>query len=391
MFAICCLPLLNPSNKSLIYAIIEYLHPDSVAMTLDKQLFLLFILCCVSLVPSYCDAKDLSASVQYRPSQLTPQNVAVIYNENDHNSVEVAQYYQTARQIPQQNMIPVKFATTSPANLSVEEFTNFKQKVESHLSDDIDVIVMVWTTPYSVMCNSITAAMTLGYDAKQCENTCSKGKPSPYFNSATLHPYKDQKIRISMLIPSHDIATAKSLIDRGVLSQFSLNEGTAYFLKTDDVARSKPREPFFPPDLTTIESRKLYLRTLKAEFIHDKKDVMFYFTGQTNVEKLDTLNFLPGAIADHLTSAGGNLDRAYQMPSTKWIEAGATGSYGSVSEPCNYWQKFPNPQVLLSHYLAGETLIEAYWKSVAWPSQGLFIGEPLAAPYKQLRYNAVTK
>ena len=31
--------------------------------------------------------------------------------------------------------------------------------------------------------------------------------------------------------------------------------------------------------------------------------------------------------------------------------------------------------------LHGETLIESYWKSVAWPQQGLFIGEPLAAPF----------
>ncbi len=37
----------------------------------------------------------------------------------------------------------------------------------------------------------------------------------------------------------------------------------------------------------------------------------------------------------------------------------------------------------MNHYLQGETLIEAYWKSVAWPSEGLFIGEPLAAPYSR--------
>jgi hypothetical protein len=35
----------------------------------------------------------------------------------------------------------------------------------------------------------------------------------------------------------------------------------------------------------------------------------------------------------------------------------------------------------MGHYLAGDTLIEAYWKSVAMPAQGLFIGEPLAAPF----------
>jgi hypothetical protein len=44
-------------------------------------------------------------------------------------------------------------------------------------------------------------------------------------------------------------------------------------------------------------------------------------------------------------------------------------------------QKFPHPQVLLLHYLQGSTAIEAYWKSVAWPQQGVFIGEPLSAPF----------
>jgi hypothetical protein len=35
----------------------------------------------------------------------------------------------------------------------------------------------------------------------------------------------------------------------------------------------------------------------------------------------------------------------------------------------------------MAHYLQGETLIEAYWKSVQMPGQGLFIGEPLARPF----------
>jgi hypothetical protein len=65
----------------------------------------------------------------------------------------------------------------------------------------------------------------------------------------------------------------------------------------------------------------------------------------------------------------------------EWIASGATASHGTVSEPCNHVQKFPHPQVLLLHYLQGSTAIEAYWKSVAWPQQSLFIGDPLAAPF----------
>ena len=69
------------------------------------------------------------------------------------------------------------------------------------------------------------------------------------------------------------------------------------------------------------------------------------------------------------------------MSILRWIEAGATGSFGTVVEPCNYTTKFPQASVALSHYFHGETLIEAYWKSVAWPGEGLFVGEPLARPY----------
>jgi hypothetical protein len=43
--------------------------------------------------------------------------------------------------------------------------------------------------------------------------------------------------------------------------------------------------------------------------------------------------------------------------------------------------KFPRPNLVIDAYLNGETLIESYWKSVAWPGQGVFIGEPLATPF----------
>jgi hypothetical protein len=36
---------------------------------------------------------------------------------------------------------------------------------------------------------------------------------------------------------------------------------------------------------------------------------------------------------------------------------------------------------MMHFYIKGNSLIEAYWKSVAWPGQGIFIGEPLAKPF----------
>ena len=110
--------------------------------------------------------------------------------------------------------------------------------------------------------------------------------------------------------------------------------------------------------------------------------VILYQTGAVREEHMQRIQWLPGALADHLTSFGGRLlDAQGQMSVLDWLEAGATASYGTVSEPCNHQQKFPHPSLLLAHYAAGATAVEAYWRSVAWPAQGVFVGEPLAAPF----------
>ncbi len=64
-----------------------------------------------------------------------------------------------------------------------------------------------------------------------------------------------------------------------------------------------------------------------------------------------------------------------------WLEAGATASYGAVVKPCNYPAKFPQVSTLVPMYFCGNTLLEAYWKSVQWPGEGIFVGEPLARPW----------
>jgi uncharacterized protein (TIGR03790 family) len=324
---------------------------------------------------------SLSAIAAPTPTRLGPANLAVIVNEADANSVEVGEYYLQARQIPSQNLIKVKLPT-GKVRLSAWEFAGLRSSILPRLGPEIQAIVLIWTTPYAVECNSITSAMTLGYDAEQCKKTCDPGKPSPYFNSTVSQPYTALGIRPTMLLPVESVEQAKALIDRGIFSSFRLLPSSAYLLTTSDNARNA-RAPMFPKPMQ-IAASQLTIQRIKADSIQDRKDVMFYFTGKVSVPHLDTLTFRPGAIADHLTSSGGDLLGKSQMSSLRWLDAGATGSYGTVSEPCNYWQKFPAPSIVMKHYLEGETLIESYWKSVAWPAQGLFIGEPLAAPYSRM-------
>jgi uncharacterized protein (TIGR03790 family) len=315
-----------------------------------------------------------SAALALQPGQL-----AIVINDDDPNSVAVGAYYRQRRQIPRANVVHVRIPG-KPRALSAERFARLREQIDARLGPGVQALLFVWTAPYAVQCNSITGAYSIGFDPDQCARTCARGRPSPYFNSASRRPFSDFGMRISMLLPTESVAAARAVIDRGVASGFRTVPASAYYLVTSDKTRNS-RALFFPPS-GRIAARRLTTRTFQADVLEGAQDILIYQTGMAQVDKLDTLGFVPGALADHLTSLGGDLLGSGQMSSLRWLEAGATASYGAVSEPCNYWQKFPNPAVLLRHYVQGSSAIEAYWKSVAWPTQGLFIGEPLAAPYR---------
>lgn len=330
------------------------------------------------LLASVFLALPAAAQMVAAPAGLRPAQLALVVNDDEANSVEIAEYYAKARAIPAHNIVHVKIPNR-PRKLDPEQFRELKEQIDAKLGPEIQAVLMVWTAPYAVDCNSLTAAYTMGYDAAQCLKPCGPGKPSAYFNSPSARPYTDHGVRLSMLLPTESVEGAKALIDRGVLSGFRMPVASAYFLATSDAARNS-RARFFPRSMA-LPAKKLAIKTLRQDSLENVQDIIVYETGAARVAKLETLRFLPGALADHLTSYGGDLLGEGQMSSLRWLEAGATASYGTVTEPCNYWQKFPNSTVLLHHYVSGATAIEAYWKSVAWPSQGVFIGEPLAAPY----------
>ena len=316
------------------------------------------------------------------PPGLQPAQLAIVINDAEPNSIEVGEYYRQAHGIPAANVVHVHIPNR-PRKLSMDQFAQLKERIDGQLKPGIQAVLMVWSAPYAVECNSITSAYTLGYDAGQCMKTCNPGKASNYFNSNTGQPFSQLGMRLSMLLPIDYVDEAKAVVDRGKASGFAVPAASAYYLTTSEGARNS-RAPFFPPT-GVVRQRKLTIKNMKADVLEGAQDVMVYQTGMAKVDKLDTLHFLPGALADHLTSFGGDLQGTGQMSSQRWPEAGATASYGTVSEPCNYWQKFPNPTVLLRRYLSGMTALEAYWGSVSWPAQGLFIGDPLAAPYAAFR------
>lgn len=317
--------------------------------------------------------------------RITAAQLGLVINSADPYSVAVGEYYAARRNIPEANILRVTLplrATLEPA-----EFEALQAQIKAELGPEVQALALAWTQPYAVACNSITSALALGFQPEICKNSCAPSQPSPYFNYFGATPFTDLGLRPSMLLAARSVDSGKALIDRGIASDHSLPgfvPANAYFVSTSDTARNV-RASLFPP---ASRLPGVNVQLLAQQNLPSLTRTLIYQTGLVSVPGLDQVEWLPGALADHLTSYGGQLERRLekgnvQMSALDWLEAGATASYGTVSEPCNHRQKFPHPQFLLLAYVQGVSALEAYWHSVLWPGQGVFIGEPLAAPFSR--------
>jgi len=311
-------------------------------------------------------------------AKITVQQIAIVINTQDADSRLVANYYQKKRGIPKENLIEVSMPA-GKNSISEKKFDEIYQQIKKQTPGTVQYYALAWSKPFKVACMSMTSAVAFGFDKAHCAKGCKPTRLSGYYNSYTELPNDDLNIRPAMMLAGSSVAQVKAIIDRGVASDWTQPEATAYLMSTTDKARN--RRSWRYPVIKNILSERINVELIKGDVLKDKNDVMFYFTGLKHVKAIDSNLYLPGAIADHLTSSGGNLFGTRQMSILRWLDAGATASYGTVVEPCAFTQKFPNPGIVIERYLDGESLIEAYWKSVAWPGQGVFVGEPMAAPY----------
>ncbi len=313
------------------------------------------------------------------PIGLRARDIAVVINDADSASVEVGRYYARQRGIPADRVIHVRFPANQPV-MGFGDFERVRAVLAANVGPQVQAYALAWTLPYRVECMSVTAAFAFGFDpGAYCAEGCQTTKPSPYFNSRSSAPFTDFQLRPAMLLAGDSVEGAKRLIDRGLRSDESWPEGKAYLLNTSDRSRSVRAESY--ERVRAALGAAYPIEEISANALEGKDDVMFEFIGIAQLAAMTTNRYLDGAIADDLTSFGGALVGYDQTTALQFLTAGATGSYGTSSEPCNFRQKFPEVGVVMAHYLSGETLVEAYWKSVLMPGQGVFVGDPLARPF----------
>ena len=316
-------------------------------------------------------------AVGARGEGLSPDRLGVIYSRDDPASTRIARYYAARRHIPSANLIGL--SVPDRAEISRGEFLRLRATMLDQLPSNVQSLLLLWPRLYAVECMSVTTAMAAGFQPGFCEPGCGLTTRSPLFDTQGWLPADTAGWLPAMLLPTGDEALARAVIDRGIKADGSAPPGTVYLIRTTDSARNVRAAGY--PELEAQLASRVLIRELAPPIRRAPTNAIAYFTGVPDVEELRTIGFLPGAAADHLTSTGGVLEGGGQMSVLAWLRQGATASYGSVTEPCNHLGKFSSPRVFLQHYLHGDTLLEAYWKSVLMPGQGLFIGEPLARPY----------
>jgi len=360
-----------------------FLIPAGIGAALRRTLWIVALACGSAAAQPPVPNAD-AARLALPSVGLRARDIAVVVNDADPASVEVGRYYAAQRGIAADRVVHVRFPSGHPV-MSAADFARVQAVLDAKVGADVQAFALAWTLPYRVECMSVTAAFALGFDpAAYCAEGCHATKPSAYFNSASRTPFTDHRLRPAMLLAGSDVESAKRLIDRGLRADERWPEGKAYLMNTSDGARNVRAETY--ERAKAVLGSAYPIEQVDADALEGRTDVMFEFTGVARVAAMAGNHFLDGAIADHLTSFGGALlSGAGQTSALDWLEAGATGSYGTSSEPCNFRGKFPEVGVVMAHYLAGETLVEAYWKSVLMPGQGVFVGDPLARPFGGVR------
>ena len=322
-------------------------------------------------------------------------NTVVVVNQNSTNSLELGNYFCERRQVPPENVLRIAWPGGNTSWSSGDFQTNLVTPLLAmlaarQLTNQIDYVVLSMDIPFQTVydtnkINSTTSALFYGLKDDTGPNwrdvTNSYDASEQIFRAAQPASAPGYSFLATMLTAG-SLAQAKLLVDHGVASDSTFPAQPVILAKTSDTSRNIRYREF---DNAIFNNRILgncmVLRT-NADSPWGQTNLLGYQTGLASFG-VSPNTFVPGAMADSLSSFGGIIFGANNQTSLlAFINAGAAGSYGTVTEPTASTQKFPDPQDYFYQF-RGFSLAECYYQSLYAPYQGLIVGEPLAAPFAQ--------
>lgn len=338
-------------------------------------------------------------------ADIGPLQTLVVVNIADRESRALGAYYLEKHGIPPEtHRCELKLSRLVGQNISLEDFErDIRAPIEAHIEQhglrgQIQLVVFCWRGPTRVGGdNSLSSAFFYGYKTRPADANSPCAIPpdsrSGYYEATRSYSatagYSPLRSPLAFVLTARTLDDAKAVVDRAVAGHAAAPADAAYLFASSIDAARNVRVVQFPAvsnqlrRLGVEEERILVTASPPATV---EQPLLFATLGQATIPsnwlaKQSTVRLLPGAVGEHLTSCGGQLPTPCFKQSCvwDWLGIGATVSYGTVSEPCNYTVKFPHAR--LATYIArGFSLAEALAMSVSNPYQGLFAGDPLCSP-----------
>jgi len=321
-------------------------------------------------------------------------NCVVVVNQSSTNSCELGNYYCERRQVPPENVLRINW-TGSNISWSADEFqTNLLNPLltmltERGLADQVDIVVLSMDIPFQTVNDSDITSTTsaLFYGLKPDPLLGSRSVLNSYaFSEAAFPQAKPDTSKgysfLACMLTAGSLLKAKLLVDQGAASDATFPRQPVILAKSSDPLRN---QRFLAFDNAIFNCRLRRCSTLirtNSDSPWTSTNLLGYQTGLAGFSVAPN-TFVPGAMADSMTSFGGLIFGPNgQTTLLAFIHAGASGSYGTVTEPLADPTKFPDPQAYF-YQARGFNLAESYYQSLSAPYMGLIVGEPLAAPFQQ--------
>lgn len=364
-----------------------------------------------------------------------PENVFLVVNSSSIDSMTVANHYIDVRKLPPQNVFYLDWKRSKVETSG----SVFREKIlqpalgeinRRQLGGQIDYLVYSCDFPWRINFQpdfpgekfvphmrpiaSITGStflypFALGkrkemfaattnfyYSARHAGITLTRGFKSNYFwNPEGRRTTKEKGVPYLLSTMLGVTAGRGNSVDE-IIKYLSIAakadgtrpKGTIYYVQ-NRTPRSTPRHDDFPDAVADLTLLGVNASIENGQFLKNKLQVMGVTSGAPNLHIATSgCRFLPGALGDNLTSAGGNLvvrktKKPDQTPITDFMRFGCAGACGTVTEPFNIPQKFPSA-FLHVHYARGCSLAEAFYQSIAGPYQQLVLGDPICRPWAMI-------
>ena len=319
-------------------------------------------------------------------------NTVVVVNQASSNSCQLGNYFCERRQVPPENVLRLNWAGGNTLWTSNDFQTNLVAPLlnilaSRQLTNQIDYVVLSMDIPFQTSFGSTINGTTtaLFYGPRLGDGTDPFGVTNSYAASEAIF-HQNMPVGapgysfLTTMITAGSLAQAEQLVDQGVASDGTYPQPPVILAKSSDPLRNI-RYMYFDNAIFNVNILGIssIFRT-NTDSLGMQTGFLGYETGLAQYS-LAPGTFVPGTVGDSLTSFGGVIFGPNgQTNLLAFISAGAAGSYGTVAEPNNDTQKFPNPQVYF-YQARGFSLAESYYQSINAPYLGLMVAEPLAAPF----------